>query len=218
MPDVVSRNDEVAPLVVAAADHDMRVRVSRVEVVDRHPVELGVEVLLHLPHQVADEGLEVLQAAAVLRRDDEPELVRIALRAVEEGSAVGLVAGGIVELARSPVAGDAVALDVAQVRLGRAEVAGNLAGVACAHDHPPVPRRHDARAGEQPRRRAAPSCVPSDVAALPHDAGTGPASLREDPPRRGEVGARSTVADTTLFRLKCSVGHCTPPEKTPAAE
>jgi hypothetical protein len=67
VPDVVPRNDKVPPLVVAAADHDMGVRVAGVEVVDRHPVELGVEVLLHLPHQVADEGLEVLEAAAVLR-------------------------------------------------------------------------------------------------------------------------------------------------------
>ena len=148
VPDVVPRNDKVAPLVVAAADHDVGVRVAGVEVVDRHPVELRVEVLLHLPHQVADERLEVLEAAAVLRRDDEAELVRIALRAVEERVAVGLVAGGVVDLPRSAVAGDAVALDVAQVRLGRAEVPGVLAGVACSHDHPAAAGRHDASARE----------------------------------------------------------------------
>ena len=218
VPDVVARNDKVAPLVVAAADHDVRVRVAGVEVVDRHPVELRVEVLLHLPHQVADERLEVLQAAAVLRRDDEAELVRIVLRAVEERVAVGLVAGGVVELPRSAVAGDAVALDVAQVGLGRAEVAGVLAGVACPHDDPAAAGRHDAGAREQARRRTAPARVGSDVAALPHDAGAGPSGLREDPPGRGEVGAPSAVADATTFRLKRPLGHCTPPEKTPLAE
>ena len=160
-------------------------------------------------------GLRSCETAAVLRRDDEAELVWVALRAVEEGVAVGLVAGGVVELARSAVAGDAVALDVAQVGLGRTEVADDLPGVACPHDDPTTARRHDAGAREQARRRAAPTCVASDVAALPHDAGTGPAGLREDPPRRGEVGAPSAVADATLFRLKRSVGHCMPPEKTP---
>ena len=50
-----------------------------VEVVDRDPVELRIEVLLHLPHQVADEGLEVGEPGAVLGRDDEAELVRVLL-------------------------------------------------------------------------------------------------------------------------------------------
>jgi hypothetical protein len=215
MTDVVARDDKIPPMVVAAADHDVRVRVAGVEVVDRHPVELRVEILLHLPHQIADERFEVLEATAVLRRDDEAELVWVALRAFEEGVAVGLVASGVVELPRSPVAGDAVALDVAQVGLGRTEVTADLPGVARAHDDPAAAGRHDAGAREQPRRRAAPTCVASDVAALPHDAGTGPSGLREHPPRRGEVGAPSAVADATLFRLKRPIGHCTPPEKHP---
>jgi hypothetical protein len=112
--DVIPRHDEVATLVVAAADDDVRVGVAGVEVVDGDPVQPGVEVLFHLPHQVADEGLQVRQSGAVLGRDDEAELVRVALAAVQEGAAVGLVAGGVIEPARQAVPGDAVALDVAQ--------------------------------------------------------------------------------------------------------
>jgi hypothetical protein len=51
------------------------------------------------------------------------------------------------------------------------------------------------------------------VAALPHDAGAGSSGLREDPPRRGEIGTPCAVADATLLRLKRPFGHCTPPEK-----
>ena len=216
VPDVVARNDEVAPLVVAAADHDVGVGVAGVEVVDRDPVELGVEVLLHLPHQVADEGLEVLEAAAVLRRDDEAELVRVAFGAVEERVAVDIVAGGVVELARYAVAGDAVALDVAQVGLGRAEVARALTRVARPHDDPAAAGRDEPGAGEQARCRAAPARVRGDVAALPHDAGTGPSGLRDDAPGRGEVGAFSVrIADATELRLKRVVGHdaCSPEKR-----
>jgi hypothetical protein len=54
------------------------------------------------------------------------------------------------------------------------------------------------------------------VATLPHDAGTGPSGLREDPPCGGDVGAASAIADATLFRFKRPVGHCKPPEKRPS--
>ena len=83
--DVVAGHDQVAPLIVAAADDDVGVGMAGVEMIHRNPVELGVEVALHLGEQVADEGLQVGEPGAVLGRDDEPELVRIALRSIEEG-------------------------------------------------------------------------------------------------------------------------------------
>ena len=88
MADIVARHDQVVALIVAAADDDVGVGVPGVEMIDRHPVELGVEVALHLGEQVADEGLEVGEPGAVLGRDDEAELVRVLLRPVEEGAAI----------------------------------------------------------------------------------------------------------------------------------
>ena len=90
--DVVARHDQVLALVVAAADDDVGVGVAGVEMVDGDPVELGVEVALHLGEQVADEGLEVGEPGAVLGRDDEAELVRVLLRPVEEGRPIHVVA------------------------------------------------------------------------------------------------------------------------------
>jgi hypothetical protein len=88
MRDVVARHDQVPPLVVATADDDVGVGMPSVEMIDRHPIELGLKVAFHLREQVADEGLEVGEAGAVLGRDDEPELVRVLPGAVEDSRAI----------------------------------------------------------------------------------------------------------------------------------
>ena len=68
-------DDEVLAEVIAAADHDMALRMSGVEMVDRDPVEPGAEVLFRLPHEVAGEGADIREPVAVLGGDDEAELV-----------------------------------------------------------------------------------------------------------------------------------------------
>ena len=62
----------------------------------------------------------------------------------------------VVEPAGLALAGDAVALDVAQVGARRAEVAGPLAGVARLDDDAAAAGRDQAGAGEHARRHAAP--------------------------------------------------------------
>ena len=89
--DVVAGDVEDLALIGDAADHDMGVRLAGVEVVDRHPIERGVEVLLHLPHELAGEGLEVPELDAVLGRHDEPELVAVLQPAIDEGPGVGAI-------------------------------------------------------------------------------------------------------------------------------
>src|SRR3546814_16749702 len=90
-----------------------------VVVVDRHPVEPGAEVLLHLPHQPAGEPLQLVVLGGVLGRDDEAELMAVALAALEERPAVGAIGLGVVERAGQSLAGDAVTLDVAEMELRR---------------------------------------------------------------------------------------------------
>ena len=77
--DVVARDDEVAPGLVDAAQHDVCVGVVGVPVVDRDPVELRAEVRFHARHQVARVALKVADLRRVLGRDDEPELVPVVL-------------------------------------------------------------------------------------------------------------------------------------------
>jgi len=108
MADVVAGHHQVLALIVPAANDDVGVGMAGVEMIDRHPVEPGVEVALHLGHEVADEWLEVGKPRPLVGRDDEAELVRVLLRAIQEGAAVNVIARGLVEAAGRTFAGDAV--------------------------------------------------------------------------------------------------------------
>ena len=117
--DVVLGNDEVLALVVAPADNDVAVWVAGVEVVDRDPIEPGAEILLHLPHHVAGEAAQVREPVAVLRSDDKAELVAVLAPALREVLAVRRVGLGTVKPAALAVARRPVALQVADVGVGR---------------------------------------------------------------------------------------------------
>jgi hypothetical protein len=102
-----------------------------------HPIELRVEVALHLGEQVPDEGLEIRKPGALVGGDDEAELVRVLLGPFQKGAAIGVIPVGVVQPAGSAFARDAVANDVFDVRPRRAEVAGDNARVARLDDHSP---------------------------------------------------------------------------------
>ena len=87
--------------------------------IDGDPVEARVEVLLHPPHQVAGEAAQNVQLDRIFRRDDEAELVAVLATALDEGAAVCLVLEGGIGAAPLAVARDAIAFEIAQMRVGR---------------------------------------------------------------------------------------------------
>jgi len=103
--------------VITPAQHDMRVRMAGIEVIDRHPIELRAEIFFHARHQTAGQRFQVVIFDAILRRHDETELVAVILGTVEKSLAVGLILQRIVKLTRLALAGHAVALDITQMRL-----------------------------------------------------------------------------------------------------
>lgn len=84
-----------------------------VEVVDRHPIQRGVEVLLHLSHGLAGEGFEVPELDPALGRHDEPELVPVLQPAIAKGPGIGAIVLARVGLTALAVGRDAVALQIA---------------------------------------------------------------------------------------------------------
>ena len=66
MRNIVAGDVEGLAVLGDAPNQDMRVRVTRVEVIDGDPVEVGAQVLLHLCHQVAGDGLERVELRAIL--------------------------------------------------------------------------------------------------------------------------------------------------------
>lgn len=127
--DVVARNDDVSTPIILAAYHDVAVRMAGIEVVGGHPVELGAEIGLYLPHQVADKRFEVGEFGRILQRHDKAELVTVALAPLGERPAVGAIATGVIKLAGSAVARDTIALHVLQMRADRACIVSLATGV-----------------------------------------------------------------------------------------
>jgi hypothetical protein len=63
--DVVAGDDKVLTALVPAAQHEMGVRVSGVEMIRRDPVEPRAKIALDLPHEIADERLQVVELGTV---------------------------------------------------------------------------------------------------------------------------------------------------------
>jgi hypothetical protein len=175
--DVVAGDVEQLALVGDAADDHVRVRVPGIVVIDGDPIEGGVEVLLHLLHELPREGLEVAELDAILGGDDEPELVPVLPAAVDEVLGVGLVVGRRVGVPALPVQGDALALQVAQVGGDGLTLHPLQLDDACLDDDAPCPVAHDAA------RLGAGACFPAAVALK--GGGRLPASPARIEPSRG---------------------------------
>jgi hypothetical protein len=108
------------------SSHPNADRKAQAVVIDGDPVEARVEVLLHPPHQVAGEAAQIVHLDRILRRHDEPELMAVLTPALDEGAAVRLVLEGGIGAALLAVARDAVAFEIAQMRVGRLAGAAHL--------------------------------------------------------------------------------------------
>ena len=139
LADIVARDDEVLPVLADAAHDDMDVGVVGVPVLDGPPVEAGAEILFHPRHQLADEALEVAHLRRVLGRDDEAKMVPVVLAAGRELVAIKALAFRAEQHALLAVAGDAIALQIAEV--------GRERGAAAMLDHARQPGASGARAG-----------------------------------------------------------------------
>jgi hypothetical protein len=106
-------NDQILGEVVLAADDHMAVRMAGIEMVDRHPIELGPEIGLDLAHNVSGEAAQISQAVAVFGRNDESERVAVLGSALDKSAAVGVIGVTTIQLTPPAIARSAVPLEVA---------------------------------------------------------------------------------------------------------
>src|SRR3546814_16392420 len=128
----------------------MCVRMAGVVMIDRDPVEIRPKVFLDSGHEPPGERLEVVIFYPVLGAHNDAELVAIVARLLEPVVPVHLVRVGPIELPAPALARRAVALDVAQMRLGGIEALAAAFDGAEFHDAAAlaesgvaVPRRTD---------------------------------------------------------------------------
>ena len=98
---IVAGDVEDFPVLGDAAYDDMDVRMAGVVMIDGHPIERRAEIGFHPRHDIPCERLQVLIGRAVLRREDDPELMAVLQPAFDERVAVRLVGEGRIEPARS---------------------------------------------------------------------------------------------------------------------
>src|SRR3546814_12765789 len=78
-------------------------------------LELGAQILLHLPDKIAREGLEVRQFHGVVGRDNETEMVPVVFTPLCERLRIGIIGAGAKQPRLLSVPGDALAAQIVQV-------------------------------------------------------------------------------------------------------
>ena len=80
--------------------------------IDRDPVEAGLEIASHVRHEIAREGTEIAEIRGVLRAHDQPEVMPVVFAARGEGIAIGGVAARIEHARVAAVTGHAFPLEI----------------------------------------------------------------------------------------------------------
>jgi hypothetical protein len=70
----------------------MNVRVLGIPMIDGDPVEISTQIALGFGHQVACECFDIGEFGRVVGRDDEPEMMPVALASLSEGLMIDIVA------------------------------------------------------------------------------------------------------------------------------
>ena len=86
MGDVLTSDDQVIAVGIFATQQYVCMGPISVPMVGSYPVELCTQILLHLRHQAACEALKVCNGMAVLRGDDEAEMMSVVLNRFSKAS------------------------------------------------------------------------------------------------------------------------------------
>src|SRR3546814_7129882 len=73
-----------------------------------NPIELGAQILLHLPDKIAREGFEVRHFHGVVGRDNETEMVPVVFAPLCERLRIGIIGAGAKQPHLLSVPGDAL--------------------------------------------------------------------------------------------------------------
>jgi hypothetical protein len=119
MGDIISGDIKDTASFEDAADHDVGMRMAGVVMIDRDPVEARLQVLLHLPHEVAREGSQIGHLVGVFGRYDKAELMPILAPPLDEGLTVSLVLNSRIRPSSLPVPINPIAFKVAKMGIDR---------------------------------------------------------------------------------------------------
>jgi hypothetical protein len=91
-------------------------RMLGVPMIDGNPVEAGAKVAFGVGQEVARESLHVGKWGRIIRRENEPEMMPVALASLSEGLMIAIVALGTEHPGLFAVLGHAVAAEIGKMR------------------------------------------------------------------------------------------------------
>jgi hypothetical protein len=87
--------------------------------IDRHPVEVRTKISLGLSHDIAGKGLQIGEAARIVRRHDESEVMAIAFTSLSECSMISVIVLCVEHTPCSTIPPYAVAAQIREMRTKR---------------------------------------------------------------------------------------------------
>ena len=94
----------------------MRVGMASVVMINRHPVEAGAEITLHLHHKRSGTLAQIAKRNAIFRRNDDAELVAVHLAAIKESRPIRRRSIASVEITALSIPFYTIALDIMKMR------------------------------------------------------------------------------------------------------
>jgi hypothetical protein len=91
MADVVARDHQVSPIITFPPHDNVHMRMFRVPVIDRGPVQFCPKVTLHFLHQVAGKRAEIGHLQRVIGRYHETEMMSVTLAPLGKGSSAAVL-------------------------------------------------------------------------------------------------------------------------------
>jgi hypothetical protein len=113
---IVPRDDQILAIAGPAPDNDMDVGMLCIPVIDGDPVETGSQIALGIGDEVARKSLDIRKFASVFGRDNELEMVPVAVAPLREGLMIGVIALGAEHPGLFAVLGHAVAAKIGKMR------------------------------------------------------------------------------------------------------
>ena len=129
-------------------------RIISVPVVGRHPLEPRPEIALDLRHELTGVELQIAELRAILRRDDDLEVMPVGLDPAGEGLSIDLILPCRLEATRAAIRLYSVPLDVVEILPDRRRLDLRVLDDADLHDRPP--RARSESSSGQARSRVTP--------------------------------------------------------------
>ncbi len=112
---IVFRDNKVPAARIRAPDHDMRVRMPGIVMIDSNPVEARSKIMLHLGHKFARAGFEITQLARILGGYGQAKLMPVIAASLGKIMTINCLSLPAIEFTAASISLNTVALNISNM-------------------------------------------------------------------------------------------------------